>query len=61
MTTVLTELYAYECFIKNKINKGSPIKLLRDSCRALKKLQLESSIKEIKKKIKRLRENPPDF
>lgn len=60
MTTTLTELYAYECFIKNKINKTSPFKLLRDSCRALKKLRLESSLKEVKRKVRKLRETAAD-
>ena len=48
MSIILTELYSYECFIKNKINKSSPLKILRDSCRGFKSMKFNVSISNIK-------------
>lgn len=48
MSIILTELYSYECFIKNWINKSSPLKVLRDSCRGFKNIKSKVSIKNMK-------------
>jgi tetratricopeptide (TPR) repeat protein len=51
LSVVLTELYSYECFVKNKINKNSQLKLLRDLCRGSKNEKIVPLIKYIQNKF----------
>ena len=54
MKEVLTEEYAYECFLKNKIPKQSELKMLRDECKGIEKDSIKNLIIQARDSFKKV-------